>query len=322
MTATSHADPTESATANVNVVGSGPSSLRVSPAVAYLAPGGHEAFSAIFTNHPDTTVTWSVSCGTIDGSGVYTAPATLSAANGGVCSLLAQADSGSLRATALIEIGVVSITSITSFVSAGAQDFAADPIDVQEFFNDDLTATAAAIQPNHHYTATLDMTAGVTSNVLTVAGTASHDGSGAAEIAGSASGLAKTTISFRVTGGRVPWSLVVDGQANATTDAFGQASSTVNYRLGAVHLDPTASITSATNGLLGGIWIAGARDLTGGTVTYESTLTGLTDGGWLTRGNYTLEIYLAGSVQPFFFGPGSASGSGSLTSAFSAGAHP
>lgn len=322
VTATSHADPAESATADVSVVATGPASLTVSPGVAYTAPAGQVSFTANLTNHPGT-VSWSASCGAIDSAGRYTAPATLGGTSNGRCTVTARSSDESLSASATVEIGVMTLTTATGYVFARAQDFTADPIDVEQSFDGTIAATASAIQPYNRFTAELGLSAAVTTNVLTIGGTASHDGSGSSPgVAGSASGVATATFYFVVTGGRVPWSLVVDGTANASTDAFGSASTSVNYRLGPVHLDPTASVTSSTRGRLPGIAVTGGRDVTGGVVGYEKVLTGVADAGWLTPGRYGLEIYLSGLVAPNYYGPGSASANGSLTSTFSAGAHP
>lgn len=84
VTATSHADPTKSATANVTVTSDITLSMTPNPASVEL--GATQSFRAAVTSsgHPDTTVRWSLSgtacpsaCGTVDSSGTFTAPGIL-----------------------------------------------------------------------------------------------------------------------------------------------------------------------------------------------------------------------------------------------------
>jgi hypothetical protein len=80
VTATSVADPTRSATAQVTVVA--PVVVAVSPATANVLVGSHQQFKATVTGTSNTAVTWSVSgagctgtaCGTISTTGLFTAP--------------------------------------------------------------------------------------------------------------------------------------------------------------------------------------------------------------------------------------------------------
>lgn len=84
ITATSHADPTKSATADVTVTSDITLSLTPNPANVEL--GATQSFRAavMSSGHPDTTVRWSLSgpacpsaCGTLDSSGIFTAPGIL-----------------------------------------------------------------------------------------------------------------------------------------------------------------------------------------------------------------------------------------------------
>ena len=84
ITATSHADPTKSATANVTVASD--ITLSLSPNPASVELGATQRFQATVTSsgHPDTAVRWSLSgaacpsaCGSVDSSGTYTAPGIL-----------------------------------------------------------------------------------------------------------------------------------------------------------------------------------------------------------------------------------------------------
>ena len=93
LTATSNADPSKSANAQVKIVGTGggSSNVSISPANAFIPPSGSSApsqlqFTAAVTGTSNTNVIWSVAggvsgtgcsgtaCGSIDANGVYTAP--------------------------------------------------------------------------------------------------------------------------------------------------------------------------------------------------------------------------------------------------------
>lgn len=75
VTATSAADSTKSASATVTVVGPAKVSVSVSPAVATVATGGRQQFTATVSGTSNTSVTWTATAGTISSSGLYTAPA-------------------------------------------------------------------------------------------------------------------------------------------------------------------------------------------------------------------------------------------------------
>ena len=86
VTATSHADTTKSATANVAVRSD--ITLNLTPSPASVELGASQAFQATVTSsgHPDTAIRWSLSgvacvsgCGAVDASGKYTAPQILPA---------------------------------------------------------------------------------------------------------------------------------------------------------------------------------------------------------------------------------------------------
>jgi len=77
--ATSVADGTKSATATVTLV---PISVTISPTTASVTVSGTQQFSANVVGTANTAVTWTVtcgvaSCGTVNGTGLYTAPASV-----------------------------------------------------------------------------------------------------------------------------------------------------------------------------------------------------------------------------------------------------
>jgi hypothetical protein len=85
VTVTSLADPTATASSTVTIGSPSAVSVAVSPSQVVLATGGQQQFSAHVTGSSNTSVTWSVvgigcaagSCGSVSGSGLYTAPATV-----------------------------------------------------------------------------------------------------------------------------------------------------------------------------------------------------------------------------------------------------
>ncbi|WP_248358158.1 right-handed parallel beta-helix repeat-containing protein [Anaeromyxobacter oryzae] len=81
VVATSHADPSKSATATITVTAaSAPIAVTMNPTTASLLTGGTVQLTATVTGSTDTAVTWSVqegsAGGTVSASGLYTAPAT------------------------------------------------------------------------------------------------------------------------------------------------------------------------------------------------------------------------------------------------------
>jgi RHS repeat-associated protein len=112
VTATSQADPTKSASATVAL--SLPITIRVSPSTATVSGGQTQAFAATVTNTSNTAVTWSMSpegAGTINSSGVYTAPATVTSSQTVTITATSQADS---TKSASATITLVPTTQCTS----------------------------------------------------------------------------------------------------------------------------------------------------------------------------------------------------------------
>ena len=143
LTATSNADASRSASAQIKIVGTGggSSNVVVSPANAFLPPSGSAPsqlqFTANVTGTNNTAVTWSVTsgvagsgcsgaaCGTIDSSGLYTAPDTAPSPNAISVTATSVADlSQSASASVSITTGPTIEQILPSSVMAGvASDF-------------------------------------------------------------------------------------------------------------------------------------------------------------------------------------------------------
>ena len=93
VTATSQADNTKSASATITLMP--PVAVSVSPASATLSASQTQAFTATVANTANTAVTWSLSpnVGTIDASGLYTAPDSISSGQTVTVTATSQADS-------------------------------------------------------------------------------------------------------------------------------------------------------------------------------------------------------------------------------------
>ncbi len=127
--ATSQADPTKSASAQVTLIAV--IGITISPASAQVVTNTKQQFTAIVTGTNNTTVLWSVTgsgcagpgCGTISQSGLYTAPVAIP--NPPVVSVkaIAQADP-SKTATGTVTVVppiVVTVVPSTALVSIGTQ---------------------------------------------------------------------------------------------------------------------------------------------------------------------------------------------------------
>jgi hypothetical protein len=92
VTATSTADPSKSGSAPVTL---GPLSMNISPSSANLQSGQTQQFSAPVTHNPNTAVTWSINpsgVGSINSSGLYSAPATVSSSQTVIVKATSSAD--------------------------------------------------------------------------------------------------------------------------------------------------------------------------------------------------------------------------------------
>jgi len=143
LTATSNADASRSASAQIKIVGTGGASsdVVVSPANAFLPPSGSAPsqlqFTATVTGPSNTAVTWSVTsgvtgsgcsgtaCGTIDSNGLYTAPDAAPSPNAISVTATSMADlSQSASASVSITTGPTIEQILPSSVMAGvASDF-------------------------------------------------------------------------------------------------------------------------------------------------------------------------------------------------------
>ncbi len=113
--ATSHADPTQSATATVTVVA--PVAVAVSPGAATVAPGGSQAFAAAVTGDADTTVAWTVEGSTCTDPGTVAPDGTYIAGNPAAdCTETVRATSNAdptRSATAAVTVNVAVAVTVT-----------------------------------------------------------------------------------------------------------------------------------------------------------------------------------------------------------------
>jgi hypothetical protein len=138
LTATSHADPSRSGSATIQISGAtGPVAVTISPPYAFIAPSSGapstRQFFATVTGSPNTSVTWSVqsavaglgcagaACGSVDVNGIYTAPSAAPSPNAISIVATSQADSTkSASATIALTSGPAIEVILPSSVMAGA----------------------------------------------------------------------------------------------------------------------------------------------------------------------------------------------------------
>ena len=92
VTVTSAADPTKSASANITINPVIPVSISVSPQTGTLAAGQTILLTASVTGSPNQQVTWNATSGSITPSGLYFAPAGLTALQTAVVTATSAAD--------------------------------------------------------------------------------------------------------------------------------------------------------------------------------------------------------------------------------------
>lgn len=124
--AVSNQDNTKSATSTITIK---TASVSVSPSSAVIGSAGTQQFTASITGHSDTSVTWSVlsGSGTVDSSGLYTAPAvltqtieTVKAVSNGDST---KSDTGTVTINPVVSVSVS--PTVTSVYSTGTKQFTA-----------------------------------------------------------------------------------------------------------------------------------------------------------------------------------------------------
>lgn len=134
VTATSVADTTKSAQAQVTIVG--PVAVNISPTSATVSVGLTQQFSATVTGSSNTSVSWSVAgsgctgaaCGTVTATGLYTAPFVLPSPAQVFVTATSNADStrSSTAAISLVPLIGVSVSPTTATLTTGShQQFTA-----------------------------------------------------------------------------------------------------------------------------------------------------------------------------------------------------
>jgi len=119
LTATSVADSTKSATANISVAA--PIAITLSPTSSTLNSGAAAQFQASVSNTSNTGVNWTATIGTVSSSGLYNAPAVTTSTT---ATLTATSIADSTRsATATISISPpvsVAVSPVSTSVNSGA----------------------------------------------------------------------------------------------------------------------------------------------------------------------------------------------------------
>jgi hypothetical protein len=142
--ATSVADPTKSASANVTIVPT--VVLTVSPANTSVAAGSTQQFAASVTGASNTAVTWTVSgtscsgatCGTINSSGLFTAPVAVPSPN-----------TVTVTATSAGDLTESASAGVTITPIVGARYYLAPAANGGSDSNNGLTSGTPWLTPNH-----------------------------------------------------------------------------------------------------------------------------------------------------------------------------
>jgi len=109
VTATSTADNTVAGTAKITLTAAAAIAVTVSPSSATLTAGQMQQFTAAVTNTANTQVTWSLTpagAGSVDSTGLYTAPASVTASQKVTVTATSVADT-TRTGTAAITLGVL-----------------------------------------------------------------------------------------------------------------------------------------------------------------------------------------------------------------------
>ncbi len=132
VTATSVSDNTKSATATVTLVPT--VTVSLAPATVSLNAGGTQQFTATVTGNTNKAVTWTLSCtntgncGTIDGTGLYNAPATINTADTVTVTATSSADNtklGTATVTLTPVVGVTLSPTTATLIGNAKQQFTA-----------------------------------------------------------------------------------------------------------------------------------------------------------------------------------------------------
>jgi hypothetical protein len=119
ITATSVADTSKKATANVTIGPPGAISIAVSPLTVNVSSGSNQQFAATVQGTSNTAVTWSASAGSISSGGMFTAPKVTSTASVGVTATSAADPTKQSTATVTVTPPVsASLTITTSYLPA------------------------------------------------------------------------------------------------------------------------------------------------------------------------------------------------------------
>jgi len=124
--ATSVADSTKSASANVTVSAAPVVAVTISPVSASMLSSGTQQFTASVTGSSNTAVSWSASAGSVSSSGMYTAPAAAGSYTVKATSAADSTKSASATVTVSAPVVAVSISPGSASLSTSAtQQFTA-----------------------------------------------------------------------------------------------------------------------------------------------------------------------------------------------------
>ena len=119
------ADPTKSATATVTVI-TQPVTVSISPTTASLAPSATQQFTATVVAATNTAVTWTTSGGSVNTTGLYTAPAAAGTYTVTATSVADTTKSASATVTVAVPVITVTISPTTASLAPSAtQQFTA-----------------------------------------------------------------------------------------------------------------------------------------------------------------------------------------------------
>jgi RHS repeat-associated protein len=176
--ATSQANPAASASATVTLVP--PIAVSLTPQTATLYANQHQGFSATVINTPNTAITWSVTptgAGSIDASGTYTAPASISTQQNVTITAMSQADptkAASATVTLMPPVGVSVDPSSVTLYGGGTQAFTATVMNSSNTAVDWAVNSAGvgAIDASGHYAAPSSIS---TQQTVTITATSQAD---------------------------------------------------------------------------------------------------------------------------------------------------